>query len=96
MEKIITFLRCIIAISMGGSILLIKGSQLLFDKMDGDFFDDNMTEFEFKKINNPPGVYTCDVEFWFEQGFFEGYPHPGENDWVFKIKNIKPICIQED
>ncbi len=48
---------------------------------DGPFCEDN-TFYHVPKI---AGVYRCRTEFWFSQGYAEGYPAGGESDWEFKI-----------
>lgn len=55
--------------------------------IDGYNCDDNY-------IDNVPiekGVYECNAEFWFEQGYCDGYPADGESEWGFKIIDNKKL-----
>lgn len=89
MRKERVFLNCKIAKTKGGITALVDGPQELVDLMDGDFFEDNCMSESEKLLPHAPGFYIADVEFWFEQGFFEGYPSPGESDIDFRVSNIR-------
>lgn len=39
------------------------------------------------------GVYVCDIEYWFSQGYHEGMPSDGESEWDFIPRNIKEIDL---
>jgi hypothetical protein len=41
----------------------------------------------FNSIPLEPGVYHCLVDFYFEQGYFEGYKADGESNWEFVVKS---------
>lgn len=45
---------------------------------------DHLGDHEFEGLPTEPGVYRCTVEFWYSQGYFEGYPADSESDWWFK------------
>jgi len=53
---------------------------------DGFFTEDN----SFKGVPKEPGIYHCTVDFYFEQGYFEGHEADGESDWEFIITRAEP------
>lgn len=92
MKKVETFRNCKIAKSARGTVLLIEGPKELTEIMDGDFFEDNCSPDAEKYFPQTSGFYICDVELWFEQGFFEGFPAPGESDRDLLLKNVRPVA----
>ena len=48
---------------------------------DGPFLDSG----EWEGLPTAPGVYCCRAEFWFSEGWCDGYPAPGESSWGFNV-----------
>lgn len=59
--------------------------------MDGAFCDDN----GFKNVPSEKGIYLCQVDFYFEQGYSDGYEADGESDWEYKIVKANPLTIPD-
>ena len=78
----------IIAVA-GEQGLIIDVPKEIADIFDGIYCDDN----SFKDVPKETGVYICNVEFYFHQGYFEGYKANGESDWEFKVISHKKIEI---
>ena len=38
-----------------------------------------------------PGFYKARAEFWFQQGYYEGYPAPRESSWGFSLVDCSPV-----
>jgi len=56
---------------------------------DGFFTEDN----SFKGVPKEPGIYHCTVDFYFQQGYFEGYKADGESDWEFIVTRATPKIL---
>ena len=57
---------------------------------DGFFCEDNsFKDTWFKAISLEPGIYHCRVDFYFQQGYFEGYQADGESDWEFIVTSAE-------
>ena len=54
---------------------------------DGCFCEDN--EFSKWHEGKEPGIYHCTVDFYFEQGYFEGYKADGESSWEFIVTRVE-------
>ena len=85
------FPNTMIGVSLDGWPFLIKGDPELVKLMDGASFADNSQSIE--EFPKKAGVYICTIEFWFEQGYFEGWEAYGESEWDFIPINIKEIEV---
>lgn len=81
----------IFGVSTSGLHFLISGDDELKQFMDGSLFEDNSQSIE--KFPTKPGVYRCTIEYWFEQGYFEGWRADGESEWDFVPSDIEEIDI---
>lgn len=91
MKKEREFPNTIIGVSVGGWPFLIEGDPDLIKSMDGSNFEDNTQSPD--KYPKGPGVYICTIEFWFEQGYFEGYKADGESEWDFIPVDVREINL---
>lgn len=89
MHKVARF-QAIIAVGDVAQVISAPKDALV--GMDGDFCEDN----GFKNVPTEKGLYHCWIEFWFEQGYFEGYKADGESDWEYKIIGIQPLVSLPD
>lgn len=55
--------------------------------LDSVYCDDN----GFEGVPKEPGVYQCECEFYFIQGYYDGYPADGESDWGWKVTVKKKV-----
>lgn len=62
---------------------------LLRCSMDGRY----MNEAEFMNLPDETGFFFCDVEIWFQQGYFEGWQCDSESELEFVLTNIRPLQI---
>lgn len=85
--KKIQDLKVVICVGLDGEGIIIKYPEEFQHHLDGSFCDDNL----FVDVPKESGVYECDVEYWFSQGFSEGFPAAGESDWEFKVVKSKPL-----
>lgn len=85
MELIFTKNNIIIAVNRNKDGFLISDDNDIISIMDGEFLSDN----NFTNIPQEPGIYNCDIEYWFSQGYLDGYPCDSESDIEFRIINIK-------
>ncbi len=88
MKKEAEFPDTIFAVAAGGSPILVIGHPDLKNIMDGPWFEENSQSID--DFPTKPGVYRCTIEYYFQMGYYEGYPAPGESDW-----DLKPVDIQE-
>lgn len=95
MKKITEF-KVMLAVSYEMSRIIIVSYEKndIFDgcPFNGPDVEDN----NFTNVPDKPGIYNCRVEFWFEQGYFEGYPANGENDWEFRIISAERINVSKE
>lgn len=85
MEKSASF-KAIVAI--GGNLsLVVYAPQEALDCMDGRCGEDN----GYRNLPTLDGIYLCTVDFYFEQGYCDGYKAGGESDWEFKVVKSEPI-----
>jgi hypothetical protein len=89
MEKVKEWPNTIVAVTPGGLHLLVGGDPELIKYMDGDMFEDNSPDLE--TFPTEPGVYVGTVEYWFQQGYFEGYPADGESDIEYAFSDYRKI-----
>lgn len=60
--------------------------------MDGLCLDDNCPRATLPK---EPGFYMATLEFWYEAGYFEGYPAPGESSVEIILKNVRKLDVKD-
>lgn len=83
MKRVAEF-DCIIATSKDMSQVIYAPDEA-FVGMDGCVCEDNC----FRSIPSEPGIYLCHVDFYFEQGYFDGYEADGESDWEYRITKVE-------
>jgi hypothetical protein len=93
MKKELEFPGCILVHTILGTTHLLDGPRDLMDLMDGDCLDDACMDEGRKTLPTDPGVYSATIEYWFQQGYFEGYPAPGESDYDFRLSNLRRIDL---
>ena len=93
MKKELEFPGCILVHTISGTTHLLDGPRDLMDLMDGDCLDDACMDEGRKTLPTDPGVYSATIEYWFQQGYFEGYPAPGESDYDFRLSNLRRIDL---
>lgn len=96
MQKIKEFPNSLIAITFNELRVLVDGDPELKKMMDGSLFDDNCLGTELPSFPKAPGVYLATVEFWFEQGYYDGYKAPGESDYDFILSNVRKVAVVAD
>ena len=89
MHKVASF-QAIIAV--GDSAQIIAAPEDAMVGMDGSSCDDN----GFKDVPSEPGIYICDVDFYFEQGYCDGYEADGESEWEYHVVKAKPLTMIPD
>lgn len=87
MNKCASF-KAIIAVSPTFSIIVEAPNDVL-QMLDGSCCEDN----SFKKIPQRTGVYLCIVDYYFEQGYCDGYRADDESDWKFVITSATKIGL---
>src|SRR3990172_568489 len=65
---------------------LVEGDEELLKGMDGPVLEDNL----FRSVPEKPGIYLCRVEFFFQQGYCDGYQADGESEWYYEIISAVP------
>lgn len=93
MQKINEIKNCIIATAIGYKdqcYVIDIPSEYTHIITDGYFGEDDITTIN---IPNIPGVYRCDIEFWFEQGYSDGFKADGESDFEYRLVNIKKVNL---
>lgn len=80
-------LKVVICVGFTGEGIIVKYPEEFRHRLDGSFCDDNL----FVNVPKENGVYECDVEYWFSQGYSEGFPADGESDWEFRVVNSKQL-----
>lgn len=60
--------------------------------MDGTFCEDN----SFKNVPTEKGIYLCWIDFYFEQGYYDGYKADGESIWEYDVAEAKPMTNLPD
>lgn len=59
--------------------------------LDGLCLEDNCVPAKY--LPTEPGFYAATLEFWFEQGYFEGYPANGESSVELTLTNVRKLEI---
>jgi hypothetical protein len=91
MHKVASF-QAIIAVGNSSQAQVIAAPKDAMVGMDGSFCDDN----GFNDVPPEPGIYLCDVDFYFEQGYCDGYRADGESDWEYHVTKAKPLVMIPD
>lgn len=66
--------------------IILDAPDEIIQFFDGFFCEDNsFNDRWFKSVPLESGVYHCKVNFYFQQGYFEGYIAHGESDWEFVV-----------
>lgn len=84
-----------IAVAMDGTQVLIAVSSEHGFISHESFETGPLDESDWSGLPMCPGVYRCACEFWFEQGYFEGYPHDGENCFEYRVIQTKTLALME-
>lgn len=94
MKKIAEFPNCIVATgAKAAGTMIITAPEELLSSLDGNMLDDNCLEEGRASLPQQAGVYFATVEIWYEQGYFEGYPAPGESDVDHRLSAVRKIEI---
>jgi hypothetical protein len=89
MNKVARF-QAIIAVGEVAQVIIAPQKAIV--GMDGTFCEDN----SFKNVPTQKGIYLCLIDFYFEQGYFEGYKADGESDWEYVVASAKPLADLPD
>jgi hypothetical protein len=89
MKKVAMF-QAIISVGDVAQVLVAPKDAMV--GMDGTFCEDN----SFKNVPTEKGIYLCQVDFYFEQGYSDGYKADGESDWEYDIVEAKPLTTLPD
>jgi hypothetical protein len=89
MRKVARF-QAIIAVGDVAQVIVAPKDAMVF--MDGTFCEDN----SFKNVPTEKGIYLCWIEFYFEQGYSDGYKADGESDWEYYVVAIQPLVALPD
>lgn len=71
----------------GKSAVLVTYPDKMSDSLDGPFLEDN----SIGKYPPEPGHYQAKAVFWFNQGYYDGYPADGESDWGYTLTEIRRL-----
>lgn len=91
MNKELEFRGTLIGVSSTGLRFLIAGDKKLKQFMDGCCFEDNTQSIE--QFPTEPGVYSCTIRYWFQQGYADGWKADGESEWDFVPSDIEPLSL---
>lgn len=92
MEKLHEFPNTIIGVTPNTALqVILVGDQQLLKLMDGDLFEDNCAGNDRESFPKKPGIYRATVEYYFQQGYSDGYIADGESDWDFVLKDVVEI-----
>ena len=89
MRKVARF-QAIIAVGDVAQVIVAPKDAMV--GMDGTFCEDN----SFKNVPTQRGIYLCWIEFYFEQGYSDGYKADGESDWEYDVVAIQPLAQLPD
>jgi hypothetical protein len=79
-------------ISVGAVAQVIVAPKDAMVGMDGTFCEDN----SFKNVPTKKGIYLCQIDFYFEQGYSDGYKADGESDWEYRVIEATPLYTLPD
>lgn len=86
MRKVARF-QAIIAVGDVAQVIVAPKDAMV--GMDGTFCEDN----GFKNVPTTKGVYLCEIDFYFEQGYSDGYKADGESDWEYRIVKAESLIV---
>jgi hypothetical protein len=89
MRKVARF-QAIIAVGDVSQVIVAPKDAMV--GMDGTFCEDN----SFKNVPTEKGIYLCWIEFYFEQGYSDGYKADGESDWEYYVVAVKSLADLPD
>lgn len=90
MEKTHEWHNCVVAVTAKYKHrVLISGDPELIKFMEGDLFEDNCAWGKLEGWPTEPGVYVGTIEYYFEQGYYDGYMADSESEWDYKFVNWK-------
>lgn len=89
MQKVARF-QAIIVVGNVAQVIVAPRDAMV--GMDGTFCEDN----SFKNVPKEKDIYLCDVDFYFEQGYCDGYKADGESDWEYRITKAVPLTNLPD
>ena len=89
MRKVARF-QAIIAVGDVSQVIVAPKDAMV--GMDGTFCEDN----SFKNVPTQRGIYLCDIDFYFEQGYSDGYKADGESDWEYDVVAVKSLADLPD
>jgi len=92
MNRVATFQAIIAVGEVENFAQVISAPKDAIVGMDGSFCEDN----SFKDVPEDIGVYLCDVDFYFEQGYCDGYKADGESDWEYRVVKATPLISLPD
>lgn len=96
MEKTNEWHNVVVAVTPNSGLrVLVCGDPELCKWMDGDLFDDNSLMVSLKTFPDEPGVYIGTIEYWFQQGYSDGYPADGESDFDYRFVNWELVAIPQ-
>lgn len=89
-----TFDNVILGVSIFGGAFVINGSEELAKILDGPMIEDNTQSLD--KYPTKPGIYRCSMEYWFEQGYNEGWIAHGESEWDLIPVKVERISLVKE
>ena len=76
--------KIIFAVSMDGNAFLVGASEAVRNAND-DCSHMDLTSWD--DLPTAPGFYRATAKFWFQEGYFEGYPAPGESSYGWALQD---------
>ena len=80
--------RIIFAVDINGSAFLVGASEAVFNANDEC---SHMDLTSWDDLPTAPGFYRATAIFWFQEGYFEGYPSPGESSYGFTLNDCTKV-----
>lgn len=98
MEKTLEWVDQTIAIAVNQQgerlVMVIHPDPSLLENMGGHpVFDGSETDSKNVIQHLQPGIYSATIEFWFQQGYSDGYKADGESEWEFAFVDVKPYRL---
>lgn len=92
MRKLLEYHNCLVAVLAKDHLAyLVDGPEDLKIHLDGSCLQDNMSKYRCLLLPTHPGIYLMTIEYWYEDGFMDGYPAPGEREIDFSVSNIRRV-----
>ena len=80
------------AVSIDGDAFLVSAPESVRNANDECA---NMDKSGWDDLPDAPGFYKATAEFWFQEGYFEGYPAPGESSFGFALLDCAAVDLAE-